>query len=98
MIERHDLAGEHRRVAEGVAQHEVSDVETRRVRRDPRRRGHGLEHRVALGGRRRQVIHEGDAVEPSALGGLGPLDDGLHRHPELGEEEVELHGVSASRR
>ena len=91
VIKADDLTGEHGRVPEGIAQHEVANAQARGVRRDPRRRRHRVEHGMALGRRRREVVHEGDAAEPRGLSSLGPLDDGIHRHPQLGKEEVELH-------
>ena len=75
VVEGDGLAGEHRRVAEGVAQDQVADHEPLGVGDQPHGGGHGLVHGLRLGHGRGQVVHQGHAVEPGGLRGAGPLDE-----------------------
>ena len=90
VVEGDRLTGEHGGMAEGVAQHEVADDEPLGVGHQPHGGGHGLVHRLRLGHRRGQVVHQRHAVEPGGLGGQGPLDQGVERQPHLRQEEREL--------
>ena len=89
-------SGEHRRMAERVAQHEMADREGGRVGEHPRRDRHRLPHRLVGRERRDDVVHEGDAFEPGRLGGPRPFDDGLVGHPHLRQEQVEASANSTS--
>ncbi len=98
VVEGHGLAGQDGGVAEGVAQHEVADDQLGRPGGHPGGQRHRLVHGRALGPRRRQVVHEGDAAEPAPLGGPCPFADGLHVHPHLGEVEEEFRTAHRSPR
>ena len=71
VVDRHRLAGEHRRMAERVAEHERADPQALGVRGEPRRRDHRLEHRLVVRQRRGQVVHAGDPDEAGRFGGPG---------------------------
>ena len=89
VVERLGLLGEHRRMTEGIAQHEMPDRERGGVGEHPSGDRHRLPHRLVGGERRNDVVHERHALEPDGLRGLRPFDDGLVGHPHLRQEQVE---------
>ena len=78
VIERDGLTGEHRRMPERVAEHELTLHEPFGLGEQPRVRRERLVHVVLLGHRRGEVVHAGHADEPAGLGGPRLLDHRLH--------------------
>ena len=85
--ERDGLLGQHGRLPERVAQHEVSDSQPLGVGGDPGRDGHRLPDALVRGTRRLEVVDERDAVETSGLGRARTLDDVGNPQPHLGQEQ-----------
>ena len=92
VVDRNGLSGQHRRVPEGVAEHQGTNPQPLRLGRDPGRGHHCLVHRLLEGKRRRKVVHAGEPGEPGGLSRPGLVDELRHGEPHLGQKQVELHG------
>jgi hypothetical protein len=89
MVEGRDLAGEHGRMTERIAQHEVPGGERVGPAENPTGDRHRLPHVLVVRQRWGEMVHEGDAFESGGLSSQRALDDRFVRHAHLREEEME---------